>query len=967
MPERLTQTHNTDFFHQYQKGQDLIVEALQFTLSNATLPGNLGLLVYADSVTVADILMHSGKNIVIHAREIIFAPGARVDVSGESRNILPPGRGSDGQNFSEEGKKGDDGAPGGNGGSVALMADTITGEVSVLANGGAGGAGARGGDGHDGRNGSDGADGNATPGVDNTDSGQPGEDGGLGGAGGPGSTGGSGGDAGIIIIKTLKSLPPAQLKLQSEGGKGGGAGDHGTPGKGGRGGVGGREETCTEGPGCLRCDLSTPQDVTFLIENVADKANNLPLVTLPLVNRQIPVNLRPGNSEEELLYFVRKDFVRQVEGTSRAFLRGHCEFGGRAQTGRNGQDGSLSAIPAILGLDGATKSPIVEQINHSEMGLAASKYQLRMLLHRAELDYLNSKFEPSALSLSWLADLTEGLPDVPVLPQDVPLQLLHIPGTARADLSEWQSLHQRAITLISQMQSGFDYYGNAQDYVTLVNLKTYQAAIEGMISIGAAIEEDHDSFFAKQAEPEQRLQALDATIANSGQVLRDMEGELQRVGAAKDPTQDAIKVLDKNINKEEELLENAADEFLAAVDRLTNQCSLKDIFEAVRTIVTVAKAISGDVSDIVNAGKAYGKGAHQFDDVVKVVKAVGSEINEIREEVNKLKAAFPAHPDAGKLLANREEFERTLNQFKALTESQAYRKQLDNYLGAVQAKNLKLLDYTALRLQEERLRAEISQRRAEINQVRDLRALTSDPGLVEYVSFMSRLSAEAKSILLRSLYQENKAFEYWALVPSKLDINDSTIAALSTTHNRLSRRLLDKLAERNRAPQRFDKAEILISKSTLSPEAFEEFKKTGTLTFTIPIDEPQLTGRGLSEILVSHVELVINDVRTASGEVIAYINHSGRALFVDRNGGRHQYSHAYRWTRYAYLIQTGVSLDPSDVQNLVGSDDNFAYLSPFTSWMLMLDKRFNRGLDLNNFTDLRLRFSGFFMPFNLMP
>jgi hypothetical protein len=992
MPSILTSRIN-EFFHFKDEAETLTIHGLNLTFNENDLPPDRDLFIYADVVRLQGAIRLPGKNVTIHARRILGdGVTASIDVSGLDGTNFGPARARDGVSASGEGGHGNPGANGRplneieraqqngkNAGSVRLIAERIEGRLLVLANGGAGGSGESGGDGSSGNRGRNGADGPGRQHVDAFFPGEPGQSGGNGGAAGQGGQGGRGGDAGEIIVQTVEATPAGAITLTAVGGVGGRAGANGQPGDGGQGGIGGVGYQCRESTGpnlFLDAAEAVPDDVRVLF--MANEPADVNLGEAAIEEANEPpappsANLR-ALSRSDLLR-IKTDLLQQNSVAAFA-MPGSCSRTDiRAPNGRNGNRGPVPA-PASDGNAGAGRNPVSSLVDPTLISNAASISQALMLLHRAELDYLNSRFNECLTALHWLELLTRTTPSVTEPPGGFPT------GTIVPVAAEWNALRERTLTLLAQLRAGLSFFGLPKDNVPLVTLQTFRFAVESMLSVAASLEAEHERYFGLNALVADKITALNTAIDRARSAIRDLEGEQIRLdgapgseplGGLKNETQNEVARLSNAVAVQERILNEATQAFKDAVAaRAGAGCSFGDVIRAVGTLISVGRAVSGDVTAIVGAVTAFGEGGKDLPDIVKLVRSVSGNIDDIRNNFNAVRNLFPGQPDAAKLFVDRERFKETLEQFKDLPEAQRLKQQIEVYVQAVQARNQKVLDYTAYALRSEQVRAELIQRNAELTRIQSTRATLRgrDPDLPEYVVFLGKLLNEAKGMLIRALYQEQRAFDYWALRDSNFQVSDSSVATLSATHNRLTNDVLQQLVLFGRGPQSFDFNEVQVELLPADlPEAFARFRQNGReggrLDFTFDLNSNAL-GLGRAAVKVSGVRIVIDGVATPNNRsVVAYLLHSGRALFQDVNRGEHQFSHKPRSVRYEYDINTGLPLSQNDTNNLRGAGNDFADLSPFTLWSLFITDELNPGIDRSNITRVQLAFTGFFMPLNI--
>ena len=191
----------------------LVVQAVNWTLSQTGAPETHHLTVLADTLTIDGDVSMPGRNILLVAREIVVAQGtAKISTAGAT------GAPSYTKQTAALGKHGAvDTGTGQTGGSVAIYATTLRGKLALDTSGGKGGDAQIGGRGNTGSDGKPGTYGTPPSPAGNGNMGMN--------AGKPGD----GGDAGTILVLTEVALADV-LVITSEGGKAGAAASHGEPG-----------------------------------------------------------------------------------------------------------------------------------------------------------------------------------------------------------------------------------------------------------------------------------------------------------------------------------------------------------------------------------------------------------------------------------------------------------------------------------------------------------------------------------------------------------------------------------------------------------------------------------------------------------------------------------------------------------------------------------------------------------------
>jgi hypothetical protein len=215
----------------------LIVIGVAVTLDATLADPTANLTIHAEELTINGTVVLPGKNVEIHARRIVVAGGSTLDVSGLMGQGWPAGFRVDGGSPGANGQAGDSGQPGGSAGSIAIYAESMSGKLVAVANGGAGGRGRDGGNGAEGALGQSGTSHLCS--NDDIGGGGLGKIGGTGGDAGIGGAGGIGGDGGSCAVRFLDETSLNTITCTALGGLPGAGGTSGRPGIGGQGGSGG--------------------------------------------------------------------------------------------------------------------------------------------------------------------------------------------------------------------------------------------------------------------------------------------------------------------------------------------------------------------------------------------------------------------------------------------------------------------------------------------------------------------------------------------------------------------------------------------------------------------------------------------------------------------------------------------------------------------------------------------------------
>jgi hypothetical protein len=870
---------------------EMVIHGIEVALDPATIPANKDLVVYSDLVSLSNNLVLPGRRVRIHARKFLFN-GFGIDTSGSKGSDAQSSRAADGGSPGGTGGIGANGGLGGQGGDISILTERIEGVVKLTASGGGGGRGQAGGSGGVGSVGPVGADNRGGEGSA-CGPGQPGQRGGGGGIGGSGGMGGPGGNSGAIEVRLIKALPPENLQLLTVGGTGGQGGSGGQGGAGGAGGIGG-----------INTDRHEHHE----------------------------------SHGGDTWYYCR--------GNGRAATGSSGPQGNSGQPGSNGPQGSS----AILNPSDAAKHVIVLS-EYKEISRTSSINQLLLILHAAELDYLNGNSEALTERLAWLQNLVE---------YDEACSTSWLPGPG-PNLAEVRGLRARVKTLIAQLQAGLDFYGLPSDYVPLVALDLYKTTVKDILQNAGEVENAFLRYQDLKNSQDVRLGALDQALHVAKDNLSALTSEMQRLDKSSGEAQDAVADLTLLLEEQYRALIQADEAFRRAVASRAS-CDLLNTLQFVGTLVPVVSGAYGNVAALVVQAQKLGKPDTQVRDIVTTLKMASNTLGSMKTAFNDIRSLVVAQGNTAKIAMAEEDIDNAVKPYLDMGEAQNYRALAHLYVETAKARNAKQMEYTSLALEAAAQQAKISQQVEEIARTEGKKAETNDPNVVEAVVFIGKLLAETKQRAIRALYKERRCFEYWSLTRTRFSVQDQDVGRLVATHNDLVSDELEAREDRNRALQSFNAAAVIIAPED-DPLRFARFRETGRLTFEIPPDHPGFN-HGYAAITVSDVSLAIPGAKTKEDVLTAYLTHSGRSTFLSPSKQIIRFSHARRVTNLTFSLTDASSVKTPTKNNLGGDVGAYSYISPFTVWTLSIDKAYNPELDLQHVSSINFTFNGYFLPFS---
>ena len=294
------------------------------------------------------------------------------------------------------------------------------------------------------------------------------------------------------------------------------------------------------------------------------------------------------------------------------------------------------------------------------------------------------------------------------------------------------------------------------------------------------------------------------------------------------------------------------------------------------------------------------------------------------------------------------------------------RKALDLYLKLCQARNVAAYNYTAQVAQLLTTQAQRDQLYSGIQHINAEMAAHQDNVLPVYTAYLRDAYEDMQRDLLRNLYLENRAYQYWSLKDRQLEADDLNVATLGETHRQLMK-AIDSFREEKEEFDDFSR-ELTISADRY-PNEFAALPKTKSLAFTLDIRNKDFAN--MSFIIARSFKLVFPDIVITPEELkklgdddkrVLSVNliHSGQALLssntkLDKPGALHLFSHLPR-------VRVNM-IDYKKKANKAGGSlgdnkEGYIGLSPFTMWRIDFDLDGNEWLDLESIKSVELTFEG---------
>ncbi len=613
----------------------------------------------------------------------------------------------------------------------------------------------------------------------------------------------------------------------------------------------------------------------------------------------------------------------------------HCWYTHRAANGPVGAKGAAGRAGSRGSVGNNGTVSIVRDGVEPLLTQRFSYTYFHMVVHDAEMDYLNERHEEASNKLVWCLELLEE--DAPLCSETADREM----GERlvdEGDNNRRNSLISRIRLLLIQMCSGVDYYGFYPNHVPLTSLELYESSVDNMMKLATDIDAFYGEFYNQEQSAIKHRLAIDGVI----ETLELKSVRLHSQESQIDAEIEAARAHIKELLNEEIVLEvkvKAAERaFKDALEREA-ECGIDDVLKAAVAVASIASGIGtvaagiaslSEMNDLVEQKKLKDTFKDQAKYIVKHSKVVGKGLGKIKNGYEEVKVILDEERDAAKLISAEEDFEESVKRFEHLSEAREYRRLMRQYLGVIKTRNNKILEvdnnttrFLELATEREQLSTELDATRGRLVQV-------YNPRLAEHVVFFERAVRRVRAALLRAIVMEHKALEYWGLesnlVPA--NIHDRDIEYLKVFHFSFKENLLRLIEERNAVPQRLTVPPITLTRED-NPNIFELFDETGQFSFELKAHHHYF--RVYSRVLVNNVTITLEEP-AYSGYRWLKLRHYGNPTFVDNQGDYHSYSHRGRDRALMYP-----PLASSASVSLGGEIGRYSYLSPFATWGILLE------------------------------
>ena len=960
----------TDLFHIEENSEILSVfSAVPIDLADFVV-GSRSLEIYGDEVILNGSHTIPGREITIACRVLTCGAGATIDVSGlqPNKNYRP---GQKPQTPGEPGKTGatgGDGDKGGDGGRIRIAADRIVGDLTLIASGANGGRAQDGGDGSQGQAGPEGPIGK----QDHTGDvrGLQGGRGHPGGPAGPAGISGAGGNGGSIYVQNRSVT--GRLVARADGGAPGGLAVHGSPGLGGPGGLGGKDYIChivhTGGGGPGGGARS------FLLANqpsVPSPTDCWHQAGLEFANASLDWANENDTLQQRRMFYNNVEFV--------GFEISYYENGwhSRGPESNPGPDGEPVSAPSTTRNPGKNGEVDVGQDDYSALSALFSPDALTLIRIAAEKIFRDRSLDAAraAILLEWIANISSdsALEKAPAIRRSLGLR-----DRTASEMQIVKNSNLRSRTLLAQMQAGLDYYGLQRNYVPTLTVDKYSNTINLLIQSALIVENAYEQWISDAESKEIKISSLKSTVDEYDVLQVRADAEANNIYNSLGAIDAQIKTLLSKCIIQKRSLDAANGALQQALARLGSGCNYAQMLGVINVILAANTGVYASVLALSSGVSTAMQNANNedFGGIIKQLSVAAKGLGNLRDDFDKLTSALRTDPESAKFVVHEDDYlskSRELDQqlsdtaVARLPETKEFRRTLEAYRLAVQAKNEKQIEFSKMWLRLSTLNVEKAQRTDLINRARNRLAEATDPTSIVLKIVLESAQLDLKTSITALLNLENRAYEYWSLTERSLNFSDYKVALLSASQAQLERDVLaSKESSFESAGQLVDWESVDLFGLVSQPEAqkfligeeaeigsADEPNRVHLLTFSLGHSVAQLAR--WNALRITSVRIRLEGSRTGDGRLQYSLIHHGSAAVRTPGGMLRRYVHPMRKYSFGYDLADG---RPTTEEDLSRIDPDFMAPSPFATWTLMVGENQNPDLDLSNCRNVTISFKG---------
>lgn len=665
-------------------------------------------------------------------------------------------------------------------------------------------------------------------------------------------------------------------------------------------------------------------------------------------------------------------------------------YGGKASSGgtdgKPGKEGTWSA-QSILNPEAIWDSKIC----------FVHPLQCRMLLDKAKLYYYVDGEENLAKCLILLQRLRDRLLFLdlrPKSPENEPKLItayreaelrLFIPssqeGEELASISDLQAIKDEVDGVLTQLNSGKDYYGYDRYDIPPRRYEAYdEIIVESLKSLKDA--EDYYTDYVESSNKEEKRKsylsnakaACDTTKASNEILIKLAKEEMRDQKVRIESFTKPMKKMSRDLTTEvgyikSDIKGHRGVSFSQLLEALGQVFMVPNEPMAVLQGVGLLNESQSKIPD--DMGVEY-EGSW----LLKNVSNISEGLDSIYEGyiVSKVGKIDLLDPGAAKLQITANKLITLLENYNSILKDQTaeLKKMLKDYLDVVLKRNAAVVRYNScLAVMVKCYTESLAQDKVIENlaNVERQTVLTMDSPTMTIA--MKRIYVAELQNIQSWLYKAQRAYNFEALNPTNvlgeffryIDMSQYTYALVEAAHQSLFQAYNEYLDLYTSSRRTFSSHKYFLGEDEVRSIKFD-FPDSALLQLNIAPPDPKATNStfpNMADIRLTRVRLFLPNVTTDDGTLHAALTHLGDETLVDKKNAQITFSHKTYPVDFIYDIATNKPTTDGIIGNM--DDPNlYALPGPFATWEINIPKNYNPGLVLSEIDKPYLEFEGIYRP-----
>ena len=551
-------------------------------------------------------------------------------------------------------------------------------------------------------------------------------------------------------------------------------------------------------------------------------------------------------------------------------------------------------------------------------------------------------------------------------------------------MTQLKRIHSQAQSLARQLLLGRSYFGQVWNYAPRTSYKALSKNRDTLSLHLKDLEETSLKYFDEMRSTQKAQRRLTTAIQQADNVSSSLN-------RAVDALHEQESALLKDIRAADALVAEEQSSFIHAIAELDVALRQKELLGAgdiaqavgkmsvpsgptdVSAIASIVKATGGLVKDQIDA-------VHQIEFAINRIEMLGDRISSLADVHNLSKDS----PEGYLVVASQQRFKEALKPYSDVLAANNLSDALERFIVVCMARNNLIVERSGILARVADLNEQIEQNQQQQKEARRALAEGSRPDLPEFSSFVDRLYLDMQDQFIEQLYNAGRAYSFWSLqdydlfrgLPGMDQPSTLNRTVLDGESVRILSAYMQAMEERGAQPQHFpppdqsDTPGVIYRIDEESfPGAISQLREHGETMVRLvapdndtKIDENPFAGKAL--VRITKVRAWLSGATAENSHFVVRLVHGGSHELVNTDGSRTVLASRSVMRDFDYKIvevnekRTPVIQLDGDIGEPDKSKREYALVSPFTTWRIIISERLNQSLDRSELDAVDLEFYG---------